>query len=169
MYKYLYGNYYKFRRGRDRMVLGFTTTYAISAYHHWCCEFESRSGRSVQHYVIKICQWLATGRLFSANPPVSSTNKTDRHDITEILLKMALNTINQTNKQYKCWFENNHSSNHIVQDLTLSFYSPEEEFKDTQEKLRSCKSKKYRQFNRHVESDKKTNNSQQNTSDYREN
>jgi hypothetical protein len=25
--------------------------------------------------------------------PVSSTNKTDRHDITEILLKVALNTI----------------------------------------------------------------------------
>jgi hypothetical protein len=43
------------RRGRDRMVVGFTTTYAISAYHHrdWCCEFESRSGRGVQHYVIK--------------------------------------------------------------------------------------------------------------------
>jgi hypothetical protein len=32
---------------------GFTTAYAISAYHHWCCEFESRSGRVVQHYVIK--------------------------------------------------------------------------------------------------------------------
>jgi len=34
------------RRGRDRMVVGFTTTYrmyAIGAYHHWsCCEFESR-------------------------------------------------------------------------------------------------------------------------------
>jgi hypothetical protein len=28
--------------------------------------------------------------------PVSSTNKTDRHDITEMLLKMALSTINQT-------------------------------------------------------------------------
>jgi hypothetical protein len=26
--------------------------------------------------------------------PVSSTNKTDHHDITEILLKVALNTIN---------------------------------------------------------------------------
>jgi hypothetical protein len=26
---------------------------------------------------------------------VSSTNKTDRHDIAEILLKVALNTINQ--------------------------------------------------------------------------
>jgi hypothetical protein len=30
--------------------------------------------------------------------PVSSTNKTDRHDITEMLLKMALSTINQTNQ-----------------------------------------------------------------------
>jgi hypothetical protein len=47
--------------GRDRMVVGFTTTYAISAYHHWCCEFESRSGQGVQHYVIKVCQWLAKG------------------------------------------------------------------------------------------------------------
>jgi hypothetical protein len=28
--------------------------------------------------------------------PLSSTNKTDRHDITEILLKVALSTINQT-------------------------------------------------------------------------
>ena len=34
--------------------VGFTTTYVISAYHHWCCEFESRSGRDVQHYVIKV-------------------------------------------------------------------------------------------------------------------
>ena len=25
--------------------------YAISAYHHWCCELDSRSGRGVQHYV----------------------------------------------------------------------------------------------------------------------
>jgi hypothetical protein len=37
--------------------------------------------------------------LFSPGPPVSSTNKTDCHDITEILLKVALNTIKQTNKQ----------------------------------------------------------------------
>ena len=65
------------RCGRDRMVVGFTTTYAISAYHHWCCEFESRSGRGVQHYVIKFVSDL-TGRWFSPGPPVSSTNKTDR-------------------------------------------------------------------------------------------
>ena len=31
-------------------------------------------------------------------PPVSTTNKTDTHDIIEILLKVALNTIKQTNK-----------------------------------------------------------------------
>ena len=52
----------------------------------------------------KVCQWLATGRWFSLGPPVSSTNKTDRHDLTEILLKVTLNTIKQTNKQnlYTC-------------------------------------------------------------------
>jgi hypothetical protein len=31
-------------RSCDRMVVGFTTTYAISANHHYSCEFESRSG-----------------------------------------------------------------------------------------------------------------------------
>jgi len=33
-----------------------------------------------------------------ADIPVSSTNKTDRHDITEILLNVALNTITLTIK-----------------------------------------------------------------------
>ena len=64
---------------------------------------------SIQHYVIKfvsdlrqvggflyitlcdkVCQWLAAGRWFS---PGTSINKTDRQDITEILLKVALNLI----------------------------------------------------------------------------
>jgi hypothetical protein len=39
-----------------------------------------------------------TGRWFSPGSPVSSINKTDWHDITEILLNVALNTIKQTNK-----------------------------------------------------------------------
>ena len=44
-------------RGRDNMVVGFTTTYAISAYHHCRCEFEFRSGEvnSIQH-CDKVCQ-----------------------------------------------------------------------------------------------------------------
>jgi hypothetical protein len=35
-------------------------------------------------------------RCFSLGIPVSSTNKTDHHDIAEILLKVALNTITLT-------------------------------------------------------------------------
>jgi len=58
--------------GRDRMVVGFKTTYICN-----------------QCKVYKVCQWLATGRWYSPGPLVSSTNKTDRHDITEILLKVA--------------------------------------------------------------------------------
>jgi hypothetical protein len=41
----------------------------------------------------KVCQWLGTGWWFSSGTPVSSTNKTDSHDITEVLLKVVLNTI----------------------------------------------------------------------------
>jgi hypothetical protein len=58
----------------------------------------------IQHYVIQfvsdttlcdtVCQWFATDRWFSLCTPVCSTNKTDRHDITEVLLKMELNIIN---------------------------------------------------------------------------
>ena len=42
-------------RGRDRMVVVFTITYAIGAYIHWICEFESRSSEVylIQHYVVK--------------------------------------------------------------------------------------------------------------------
>jgi hypothetical protein len=40
----------------------------------------------------KICQWLAVGRWVSLCTLIIFTNKTDRHDINEILLKVALNT-----------------------------------------------------------------------------
>jgi hypothetical protein len=56
--------------GLDRMVVGFKATYVISTYHHLRCEFESHLGEvySIQHIVIKVCQWLATGRWFL--PPI---------------------------------------------------------------------------------------------------
>jgi hypothetical protein len=46
------------RRGPDRMVVGFTTTYAISVYHHKTCEYESRSWRDVPDTTLcdKVCQ-----------------------------------------------------------------------------------------------------------------
>jgi hypothetical protein len=64
-------------------------------------KFESRSGRGVQHYVIKFVSNLRQVGGFSNLLQVSFTNKTDRHDITEILLKVALNTIKHTNKHCK--------------------------------------------------------------------
>jgi hypothetical protein len=46
----------------------------------------------------KVYQLLAHGRWFSPGTPASSTTKTGRHDIAEILLKVKLNTINQINQ-----------------------------------------------------------------------
>ena len=43
----------------------------------------------------KVYQLLAHGRWLSPGTPASSTTKTGRHDIAEILLRVALNTINQ--------------------------------------------------------------------------
>jgi hypothetical protein len=38
-----------------------------------------------QHQLVdKVCQWFAIGQWFSRSTPVSSTSKTDRHDINEI-------------------------------------------------------------------------------------
>ena len=60
------------RRDHYRMVVGLTTTCAISAYHHYSCEFKS-------HSYDKVCQRLETGHWFSLSTPVSYINKTDRH------------------------------------------------------------------------------------------
>ena len=45
-------------RGCDCMVVGFTTTYADSAYHHYNCEFEPCSWRGVLDTTLcdKVCQ-----------------------------------------------------------------------------------------------------------------
>ena len=54
---------------------------------------------SIQHYAIKfVSDFREVGGFIRVNP-VSSTIKIERHDITEILLKVALNTIkpNETN------------------------------------------------------------------------
>jgi hypothetical protein len=77
------------------MVVIFATTYVISTYHHQSSEFEPHSWRGVLNTTLcnKVFQWRATGRWFSPGPPVSPTNKTDRQDITEILLKVTLNTM----------------------------------------------------------------------------
>jgi hypothetical protein len=90
------GNIDRGRLGTDRMVVRFTSTCAISAYHHYSSDPRSWWGVLDTTLYDKVYQWLATGRWFSSGPPDSSINNTDRHDIAEILLKVALNTINLT-------------------------------------------------------------------------
>jgi hypothetical protein len=68
----------------------------------------------------KVYQLLAHGRWFSPGTPASSTTKTGRHDIAEILLKVAL-------KQQK------YKKNQIV---TLVVYKPMQ----IVTKVRSCTS-----------------------------
>ena len=81
----------KGRRGRDRMDL---CNQCISQLMLWIwIPIRGRCTTSCD----KVCQWLSTGRWFSLGPPVSSTNKTDRHDITEILLKVASKTNKRNN------------------------------------------------------------------------
>jgi len=56
----------------------------------------------MQHYLIKFVSDLRqVGGFLRFSPP----NKTDRHDISEILLKVALSTVNQT-KPNRCCAQN---------------------------------------------------------------
>jgi hypothetical protein len=67
------------RGGRDRMVVGFKTTY------NQCLSPLTLGVRgemySIQNATLcnNVCRWFSPGTL------VSSTNRTDRHDIAEIL------------------------------------------------------------------------------------
>ena len=63
---------------KSTIVVQFTTTCPISAYHHYRCEFQSCSMRGVLDTTLsdKVCQWLTAGQWFSPGTPVSSTNKT---------------------------------------------------------------------------------------------
>jgi hypothetical protein len=62
------------------MAVGFTTTYAISAYHHFIFYFKSCSWRGVLDSTVcdKLFQLLAADRWTSPGTLVSSTNKTYR-------------------------------------------------------------------------------------------
>ena len=81
------------------LVVVFTTTYAISDYPQ--IDPNKVVSLNPTYDLIgvlyttlcdKVCQWLAAGQWFSPVTQISSTNKTDHHDIAEILLKVALNT-----------------------------------------------------------------------------
>ena len=85
------------RRGRDRMVVGFTPL------NLWF-RIPLRLGVLDTTLCDKVCQWLAAGRWFSPGTLVSPTNKTDRRDIAEILLKVALNSMTTLYFTFYIWF-----------------------------------------------------------------
>ena len=71
------------------------TQQLIQAYHAQLCKLQKRCTRlavpSDKEY-----QFLAHGRWFTPGTHASSTTKTGHHDIAEILLKVVLNTKNQS-------------------------------------------------------------------------
>jgi hypothetical protein len=89
-------------RGHDRTVVGFTIFNNCLSPLTLCVQIPLMPSVLDTTLCDYVCQWLAAGRLFSPGTPVSSTYKTDCHDITEILLKVALSIINpnQTNQSY---------------------------------------------------------------------
>jgi hypothetical protein len=78
---------------------GASWSYGSWIYNYLCNQLQSAltvgdritlsRGVLVATLCYKVCQSLATGRWFSPDTPVSSGNKTDRHDITEILLNWS--------------------------------------------------------------------------------
>jgi hypothetical protein len=105
-------------RGYHKWALAHSSScYRISKWDPRCCDcMVVVSSNSLRQAVLNttlcdtVCQWLTISRWFSLGTPVSSTNKTDRHDIAEILLKVALNTITLTSriskrKKKKCYLK----------------------------------------------------------------
>ena len=76
------------------MAVRFTTTCAITKIvsSNLTCDWVY----SIQHYMMKFISDLRQVGGFPPGTPVSSTNKTDRHDISENFLKVALKTITLT-------------------------------------------------------------------------
>ena len=79
-------------RGRDGMLVGFTITYASSAYRHIIYDFESRSWRGVQYkfdttiYVIESVSYLRQVgsflRILRFSPPIGVKH----HNPIQVLL-----------------------------------------------------------------------------------
>jgi hypothetical protein len=82
-----------FIRMRQTSCIGFSRKFHVLWVRNSCVE-----GRKVKCFNAiarrdNVSQWLAAGWRFSPGTAVSYTNETYRHDIAEILLKVALNTI----------------------------------------------------------------------------
>ena len=96
-------------RGRiyNSVAGGIIVQQLIQAYHQHSFVNYKKGCTQLQAASDKVYQLFAHGRWFSSGTLASSTTKTGRHDRAEILLKVALNTIDQIKTKnsknvYKC-------------------------------------------------------------------
>jgi hypothetical protein len=79
----------------------------MQAYHQYGVGFRPAlwiTKKGVLDSQPQVYQLLAHGRWFSTSTSTSSTTITGRHDIAELLLKVALSTINQIIKSNPCLY-----------------------------------------------------------------
>ena len=94
-------------RGRDRMVVWCNQCLSPPKLWVWTL-FMARCTRYIFLLCDNVFQWLVTCRWFSPGTLLSSTDKTDCHVITEILLKVAINTLT-----HGIWHINEHLFNFV--------------------------------------------------------
>ena len=86
-----------------------------------CYDFEFRTWRGVLDTTLcdKVWQLFAASRWFPPGTTIYSTKNTDVHDITKLLLKVALDTIiiTRTLLYYLARYTNKHKIQHIYIEL----------------------------------------------------
>jgi len=80
------------------LMLGFLFPYGIfkrfyDIFKYTLADHDTLIVLATELHISTLSKWLVAGRRFSPGTPVSSTNKTYLHNITEIFLKVALSTI----------------------------------------------------------------------------
>jgi hypothetical protein len=82
-------------------------------------------GPNHDHGEVTVCQFFAVGRWFSL---VSTINTADRHDMSEILLKVVLNTITLTESHPRIEFIVHNSSHPRIEFIFHNSSHPRIEF-----------------------------------------
>jgi hypothetical protein len=143
---------------RDRIGVGFSTTYAISAYHHYRCELESGSGKvySIQHYMIKFVSHLRQSlwKIFDKHIIVDMFWwKWTSHGVTHLKLDLWSNiTMRNLFSQYQsailytyaCMFKVRDKERVLVFNATFWWRKPEYQEKTTD--LSQVTDKNYRVY-----------------------
>ena len=81
-------------------------SYGSWIYNYLCNQRLSPLTLWVRTSLRRVCQWLEAGRWFSPGTPVSSINKTDHYNITEIFVECGIKHHKLKNKPNELWIVN---------------------------------------------------------------